>query len=169
MRKGNRQHDAHPSADATLPARRRAACLPLGLAHQGLRRAGPRGGRGRPRWRAEGADTEENVVRAGPGVRVHETAARVSGVQLRRRLVNELLTAAAAYRTGRECGKVDVIIGTVPSLPTLPVVIALALRTRTPAVAEIRDAWPDLLGEWEQWGDTGTAAVGRGPGNWCAA
>ncbi|WP_392508038.1 glycosyltransferase family 4 protein [Naumannella halotolerans] len=110
-----------------------------------------------PRWRADGEDTEESVVRAGPGVRVHETAARVSGVQLRRRLINELLTAAAAYRAGRGCGKVDVIIGTVPSLPTLPVAIALGLRTRTPTVAEIRDAWPDLLGEWEQWGDTGTA------------
>lgn len=47
----------------------------------------------------------------------------------------------------------DVVIGTVPSLPTAPVAHLASLFFRVPYVIDLRDPWPELLrysGEWNK-------------------
>ncbi|MDO5668793.1 MAG: glycosyltransferase family 4 protein [Corynebacterium sp.] len=45
----------------------------------------------------------------------------------------------------------DLIIGTVPALPTAAATWLTAARFRAPYVIDLRDAWPDLLKEAENW------------------
>ena len=52
---------------------------------------------------------------------------------------------------GRSSKKPDVIIGTVPALPTAVVTYFASKVLRTPYVIDLRDAWPDLLSQSDQW------------------
>lgn len=45
----------------------------------------------------------------------------------------------------------DIVIGTVPALPTSVVAATLACLYRAPYLIDLRDAWPDLLQEANQW------------------
>lgn len=45
----------------------------------------------------------------------------------------------------------DIVIGTVPALPTSVVAATLAFLYRAPYLIDLRDAWPDLLQEAKQW------------------
>lgn len=45
----------------------------------------------------------------------------------------------------------DLVIGTVPALPTSLVTPLVARIMRRPYVVDLRDAWPDLLSEKQQW------------------
>lgn len=45
----------------------------------------------------------------------------------------------------------DIVIGTVPALPTSVVAATLAYLYRAPYLIDLRDAWPDLLQEANQW------------------
>jgi glycosyltransferase involved in cell wall biosynthesis len=99
----------------------------------GRRLPGPRS----PMWRATPGRHGETVVRLpylphGPGARG--------------KLVDQLVTAGASLLPGLG-RRGDVIVATVPALPTLLAGNALAGLTRTPLVVEMRDAWPDLLDE----------------------
>lgn len=53
----------------------------------------------------------------------------------------------------------DVVIGTVPALPTAAVTFLYAKLLRVPFVIDLRDAWPDLLDSSARWND----AVNRPP------
>lgn len=63
----------------------------------------------------------------------------------------------------------DLIIGTVPALPTALLTWFSARILRTPYVIDLRDAWPDLLANTKEWnrGVDGTslreAVLSRGP------
>lgn len=45
----------------------------------------------------------------------------------------------------------DIVIGTVPAIPTAVVTCVAAMRFKTPYVVDLRDAWPDLLENHDQW------------------
>jgi colanic acid biosynthesis glycosyl transferase WcaI len=99
----------------------------------GRRLPGPRV----PTWRATTGRYGETVVRLpylphGPGAG--------------RKLADQLVTAAASLLPGPG-RRADVIVATVPALPTILAGNVLAAATRTPLVVEMRDAWPDLLDE----------------------
>ena len=57
--------------------------------------------------------------------------------------VDAVLSLPAALKTTRP----DVVIATVPALPTLIVGYAVSKIRRVPFVVDLRDAWPDLLRE----------------------
>ncbi|WP_237564107.1 glycosyltransferase [Actinomyces sp. 432] len=65
------------------------------------------------------------------------------------------MAAADALRLGlrRFTGsqRPDVVVGTVPGLPTLPAALMLGRVLRRPVVAELRDAWPDILESASSW------------------
>lgn len=46
---------------------------------------------------------------------------------------------------------VDVVIGTVPALPTALVAALAARMLRKPYAIDLRDAWPDLLDDYRNW------------------
>ncbi|MGV0408919.1 glycosyltransferase family 4 protein [Corynebacterium resistens] len=53
----------------------------------------------------------------------------------------------------RNSRRPDLIIGTVPALPTAPVTQLIAKILRVPYVIDLRDAWPDLLRQARQWNE----------------
>lgn len=93
---------------------------------------------------------------------VIRTPGRAGGESITRRAFAQGLTAAGsiygafiALRSG-ELPRPDVVIGTVPGIPTTFVAHIIAAITRSPLVLDIRDAWPDLLNYSSAW----NAAVG---------
>ncbi|WP_070762237.1 glycosyltransferase family 4 protein [Corynebacterium sp. HMSC071B10] len=48
----------------------------------------------------------------------------------------------------------DLLIGTVPALPTAGVTLLAARLLRIPYVIDLRDAWPDLLKESDRWNES---------------
>lgn len=96
------------------------------------------------------------------GPQVIRTRGRAGGASITRRALAQGLTAAGsiygafnALRTG-ELPRPDVVIGTVPGIPTTFVAHIIATITRSSLVLDIRDAWPDLLNYSSAW----NAAVG---------
>ena len=59
-----------------------------------------------------------------------------------------LLAAAIRWAGIR---KVDVVVGTVPALPTAVVSFLIARVAGVPYVIDLRDAWPDLMREYSSW------------------
>ena len=45
----------------------------------------------------------------------------------------------------------DLVIGTVPAIPTAMVTYFASRRFKVPYVVDLRDAWPDVLAEWNHW------------------
>lgn len=61
------------------------------------------------------------------------------------------ITAALRTFLGGHHDKPDVIIGTVPSLPTAVVTRIISSALRVPYIIDLRDAWPDLLKYSDRW------------------
>lgn len=60
------------------------------------------------------------------------------------RLTDQIISAAFSIPIGLAAPKPDVVIATVPSLPTLGAGYIVAKLRRVPLIIEMRDAWPDL-------------------------
>lgn len=103
------------------------------------------------------------------GAMVHRTAFRPYGEGLGGRGADQAVASAHALGLGlaRFSGRMrpDVVIGSVPGLPTLPAALALGALLGRPVVAELRDAWPDILssaGSWNRDRRQDGARVGAG-------
>lgn len=88
---------------------------------------------------------------------VIRTPGRGGGASITRRAFGQGLTAVGsiygafhALRRG-ELPRPDVVVGTVPGIPTTFVAHIIAKATRSPLVLDIRDAWPDLLNYSSAW------------------
>lgn len=109
------------------------------------------------------------------GAMIHRTAFRSYDSGIGGRGVDQAAAAADAVRLGtaRFAGvnRPDVIIGSVPGLPTLPAALALGRAFRRPVIAEMRDAWPDILHEADRWSSASEAhhTVGAALGATAAA
>ena len=58
-------------------------------------------------------------------------------------------------RTGiRGPERPDVVIGTVPAIPTALSTLALAKARRVPYIIDLRGAWPDLLNYTHRWNES---------------
>lgn len=114
-----------------------------------------------PRWESPAAAQPWTPP---PGITVHPVRSFVKGIRLQRRIVNEALTAIGSaitgWRVARTEPRVDVVMGTVPALGALPMALLIGRGNRIPVIAEVRDAWPDILHQWREWGDTGTSEEG---------
>lgn len=84
------------------------------------------------------------------GARVFRVSFLPHDGRIHTRTVDHLWVAAATVRTVRRLVQSrvmapDVIIATAPALPSLIAGRALARRFAVPLIAEMRDAWPDLV------------------------
>ncbi|PZU42063.1 MAG: glycosyltransferase WbuB [Arsenicicoccus sp.] len=83
------------------------------------------------------------------GERVHRVGFRPSTGSARSLLVDQGVAAAHTVATAwrrRAALDPDVVVATVPGIPTAVAGRAVATSLRVPLVLEMRDAWPDLLG-----------------------
>ncbi|KUG58482.1 hypothetical protein AVL62_11320 [Serinicoccus chungangensis] len=83
------------------------------------------------------------------GETVHRVRFRPSTGSARSLLLDQVVSAAdtvrTAWRRRREL-RPEVVVATVPGLPTALAGRAVATLLRAPLVLEMRDAWPDILG-----------------------
>lgn len=102
----------------------------------------------RARVERQVGETSETIVRTGffP-----------SGRSLTQRIMNQAAVAVAGLwviaKLPGSLGetKPDVVIGTVPALPTAVVTYLAGRRFGVPYLIDLRDAWPDLMVESERW------------------
>lgn len=83
------------------------------------------------------------------GERVHRVGFRPSTGSARSLLLDQGVAAAHTVVTAwrrRAALDPDVVVATVPGIPTAVAGRAVATSLRVPLVLEMRDAWPDLLG-----------------------
>ena len=89
------------------------------------------------------------------GAMVHRTIFRPYSSGVCARGVDQMVAAADSVRLGvgrfRGVNRPDVVLGSVPGLPTLPAALAVGRVLHRPVVVELRDAWPDLLLSTAQW------------------
>ena len=91
------------------------------------------------------------------GEKIHRTFFIPSGNSLTQKALNQLTVAMgmmlklSVLSFSRSSRKPDVIIGTVPALPTAVVTYFASKVLRAPYVIDLRDAWPDLLSQSDQW------------------
>ena len=104
-----------------------------------------------------GAHVAGSIRRDVTGAMVHRTIFRPYGNAVCGRGVDQMVTAADSVRRGvrrfRGVNRPDVILGSVPGLPTLPAALAVGRVLHRPVVVELRDAWPDLLLSAGQWSE----------------
>ncbi|AGF73055.1 glycosyltransferase family 4 protein [Corynebacterium halotolerans] len=91
------------------------------------------------------------------GERIIRSGFVPSGASLTQRIMNQATVALGALwvvlkRPGVLKGyRPDLVIGTVPALPTAVVAGLSARILKCPYVIDLRDAWPDLLDQSEEW------------------
>lgn len=95
---------------------------------------------------------------AGPsGERIVRSGFVPSGASLTQRAIAQAAVALGAlWVAWRRPGELrdyqpDLVIGTVPALPTAVATRIAARLFRAPYIVDLRDAWPDLLGEASSW------------------
>jgi colanic acid biosynthesis glycosyl transferase WcaI len=119
---------------------------------------GSRVGRGRKRVDVRLGGTWDTGV---DGERILRVPYLHSGSSMARQLLDQTVSATGAMSAvvDRLRGKMkpDVIVSTTPALPFLLAGDALSRLLRVPHVAEVRDAWPDLISEM----NLVTGALGR--------
>lgn len=119
---------------------------------------GSRVGRGRRRVDVRLGGTWDTGV---DGERILRVPYLHSGSSMARQLLDQAVSATGAMSAvvDRLRGKMkpDVIVSTTPALPFLLAGDALSRMLRVPHVAEVRDAWPDLISEM----NLITGALGR--------
>lgn len=101
---------------------------------------------------------ERRIVETGAsGESIVRTGYLPAGKSLTARVANQAYVALSglsviAFRKSslREF-RPDVIIGTVPALPTAVVTLFASHRLKAPYIIDLRDAWPELLERSKQW------------------
>ena len=99
-----------------------------------------------------------DFVEVGPsGEKIYRSLYLPAGNSLTMRAVSQAVAALGSLLTFVSKGKdlksfrPDVVIGTVPALPTAVVAMLGAKSLNVPYVVDLRDAWPDLLNEVDKW------------------
>ncbi|MCZ9306434.1 glycosyltransferase family 4 protein [Corynebacterium sp. c8Ua_181] len=94
------------------------------------------------------------------GERIHRTFFIPGGNSLTQKALNQLTVAMGmmlkltVLSFSHPSRKPDVIIGTVPALPTAVVTYFASKVLRAPYIIDLRDAWPDLLSQSDQWNNS---------------
>jgi len=100
------------------------------------------------------------------GERIYRTAYLTGGSGLTSKALNQGFVALSTLwtlrhrKTKRKLAKPDIIVGTVPALPTAVVARIGAKILGVPYVIDLRDAWPDLLNYSDDWNS------GTGQSSW---
>ncbi|MGV0361495.1 glycosyltransferase family 4 protein [Corynebacterium minutissimum] len=91
------------------------------------------------------------------GERILRSGFFPAGSTLTRRILNQASVAASmlvmqmSHRKQILSYAPDLVIGTVPALPTSVVTMLVARHIRVPYIVDLRDAWPELLREKDDW------------------
>ncbi len=102
------------------------------------------------------------------GETIFRTAFREHDASLESRLADQGLEMLSQWRTGRDVirrRRPDLLVATAPPLPAAFVVSALARTAHLPYVVDLRDAWPDILDNMNDWEPTTDRPARRSHGS----
>ena len=108
----------------------------------------------------------KSIERGEKGEQILRTGFIPAGRSLSLRILHQgtvavgMLWAAAARRQIVAKFQPDLVVGTVPALPTVVVARLVSEFLKVPYAIDLRDAWPDLLRDWEKWNEeVGTPSI----------
>ena len=94
----------------------------------------------------------------GPGGElIYRSPISVSGSSIRARATNQLLVAGGSVLTAVRrvalggARRPDVVVGTVPAIPSMFSAYLFSLLIKRPFIVDLRDAWPELLDDMGDW------------------
>ena len=102
-------------------------------------------------YEAEAGTVGEDVIRVSGGGETSSITIRA--LRQASVAVKSTLAAVAATREGN-LRRPDLVIGTVPAIPTVAATFLIARLLRIPYAVDIRDAWPDLLQYSDSWNES---------------
>lgn len=108
-------------------------------------------------WKTRHSRRYQGVERGPANERIIRTGFIPSGQSITQKILNQATVALGAlWIVARREGVLrnyspDLVIGTVPALPTAPVTYLIAKVFRSRYTLDLRDAWPDLLAETANW------------------
>ncbi|MHA2789464.1 glycosyltransferase family 4 protein [Corynebacterium sp. S7] len=108
-------------------------------------------------WKNRGQCQSEEAAEGPSGEQIIRSGFIPADRSLTRRIIGQASVAVGAvWKLIKPSGLLrryspDLVIGTVPALPTAVVTLFAARFYRTPFIIDLRDAWPDLLQESRQW------------------
>lgn len=109
-------------------------------------------------WVTTTFNSKPSIVEVGSSQeQIFRSAFFPAGTALTQRVLNQAVVALGALVTilrrpdGLRGYKPDLIIGTVPAIPTAMVVELIARQMKIPYLIDLRDAWPDLLENADGW------------------
>lgn len=121
----------------------------------------------RKRWWRSLRSTKNRGPETGPqGEKIIRASFIPASHSLTSKSLNQLWSAistiriAIIQRTFRQLPRPNVVIGTVPAIPTAVAAYIVAKVWRSPLIIDLRDAWPELLETSESW-NAATGAVSR--------
>ena len=120
-----------------------------------------------PRWvKARGFLPRKETELGASGERIVRCGFFPGGTSLTVRALNQAAVALGSLqvllisRGSLKGYRPDLIFGTVPALPTSAVTWLASKRFKAPYVIDLRDAWPDLLKESDNWNEgTGKKSI----------
>lgn len=90
------------------------------------------------------------------GLTVYRTAFRTHSQSLSSRILDQAVVALSTVKVAlslRRTGeRPEIVLASVPALPSAVSALLIAKLYRIPLVIDLRDAWPDLLGSATSWG-----------------
>lgn len=121
----------------------------------------------RQRWWRSLRSTKNRGPETGPqGEKIIRASFIPASHSLTSKSLNQLWSAistiriAIIQRTFRQLPRPNVVIGTVPAIPTAVAAYIVAKVWRSPLIIDLRDAWPELLETSDSW-NAATGAVSR--------
>ena len=110
-------------------------------------------------WRQRGFSPSPQVEVGQQGENIIRTGYVPSGHSIPQKVLNQIGVATGALRVIKDRKRFegsfrpDLIIGTVPALPTAFITWRAARRFSVPYLIDLRDAWPQLLDNARTWND----------------
>lgn len=108
-------------------------------------------------WKNASYKTQTESNQEGLSYSIVRTGFIPAGKSLTHRILNQAAVAVASVLAVlRRSGELryfnpDLVIGTVPALPTAVVTFIASKRFRVPYLVDLRDAWPDLIQDSDRW------------------
>ena len=117
-------------------------------------------------WRKQLRSTTAEPELGPSGEQIFRTRYFLTGPSITGKALNQAIVAGfsliAGWKAERlfENGKPDLLIGTVPALPTAVLTMLLARHLKLKYIIDLRDAWPDLLKQSDDWNEgTGSRSL----------
>ena len=108
-------------------------------------------------WSQKRYRSRREIEKFAPNIEILRTGYFPAGQSITQKALNQVGVALSTLYLGLRNPpplsdfKPDLVVGTVPAIPSGFVARAIACKHHVPYAVDLRDAWPDVLDEFENW------------------